>query len=111
VKTRFLNGKLFNREHFEEIRQRRTRIAERFAQQIMAGIALRIEIDHQYPLALRSGHGGQIHRDGRFADPAFLVENYPTYHAAPPVWIAVFHYIMRRNINLQLRDNLTELQR
>jgi len=51
------------------------------AQQIAAGIALRVHVDEQCLLALMRSNRGQVDCDGRFADAALLIE-YDTFHAA-----------------------------
>ena len=59
----------------EEVGNRRTDVLGVVAQQIAAGIALRVQVNQQGLPALVRGNGGQVHGDGRFADPALLVKN------------------------------------
>ena len=48
-------------------------------EEVVAGVGLRIQVDHEHPPSPRGGHGGQVAHDGGFSDPALLVEDDPAH--------------------------------
>jgi hypothetical protein len=63
----------------EEIRQRGRELAAGLAEQVLRGIALRIEIDDQHAGAARGAHCCEVTGDGGFADTALVVEHDPSH--------------------------------
>src|SRR5690606_32685873 len=53
------------------------------AEQVLAGIALRIQIDHQGALAFRRTDRCKVDRDAGLANAALLVEHHPTHIPSP----------------------------